>query len=133
MSEENVEIVRLAYERVNAGDIDGFLRFCSTDFEFRDVPELPGSGVFIGHDAVRGWYAKLVDAFEDVRFEAEELTSTTGDSVLLANRATGRGRGSGATVELAFFSVATLQDGKLVKLVSYGEQADALEAAGLQE
>ena len=31
------------------------------DFEFRDLPALPGSGVFIGAGgAVRAWYAKLV-------------------------------------------------------------------------
>jgi ketosteroid isomerase-like protein len=41
MSQKNVEIVRLAYERVNVGDIDGFLRFCTTDFEFRECPSFP--------------------------------------------------------------------------------------------
>jgi ketosteroid isomerase-like protein len=29
--------------------------------------------VFVGHDAIRGWYAQLRDAFEDLRFEVEEL------------------------------------------------------------
>jgi ketosteroid isomerase-like protein len=63
----------------------------------------------------------------------EDLIDTTGDSVLLMNRATGRGRDSGATVELAFFSVATLKDGKLIKLVNYGEHAEARKAVGLRE
>jgi ketosteroid isomerase-like protein len=133
MSEENVEVVRLAYQRVNAGDIDGFLQLCTAAFEFRDVPELPGSGVFVGHDAVRGWYAQLVEAFEDLQFEVDQVTDLGGDSILLLNRATGRGRGSGATVELTFFSVATLRDGKLVNLVSCGDRDEALEAAGLRE
>ena len=133
MSKENVEIVHVAYERLNAGDVDGFLQSCATDFEFRDLPELPGSGVFIGHDAMRGWYAKLVDAFEDLRFEVEEVIDTTGDHVVLVNRATGHGRGSGATVELTFSSVLTLRDGKVIKLIVYSDHADALEAAGLSE
>jgi ketosteroid isomerase-like protein len=133
MSEENVEIVGRAYERLNAGDVDGFLQSCATDFEFRDLPELPGSGVFIGHDAMRGWYATLVDAFEDLRFEVDEFIDTAGDRVVLMNRATGQGRGSGATVELAFSTVLTLRGGKVIKLIVYGDHAEALEAAGLQE
>jgi ketosteroid isomerase-like protein len=133
MSQENVEIVRLAYERLNAGDIDGFLRSCSQDLEFRDLPELPGSGVFIGHDAMRGWYAKLVDAFEDLRFDVEESTDTTDDRVLLKFRATGKGRGSGATVELDFSGVVTVREGKLAKVTIYSDHAEALRAAGLSE
>ena len=128
-----MEILRLAYERLNGGDIDGFLRFCEMDLEFRDLPALPGSGVFIGHDAMRGWYAKLVDAFDDLRFEPEEYIDTTGDRVLVATRATGRGRGSGADVELAFSAVATMKDRKLAKLIVYDDHAEALAAAGLEE
>ena len=31
MSQENVEIVRLAYDRLNAGDLDGFIEFCAPE------------------------------------------------------------------------------------------------------
>ena len=133
MSEENVEIVRRAFERMNAGDIDGFLRFCEMDLEFRDLPALPGSGVFIGHDAMRGWYAKVEEAFENLRFEIEEYIATTSNHVLMPSRAVGRGRGSGADVELAFSAVATMRNGKLAKLIVYEDHAEALEAAGLEE
>ena len=34
MSDENVELVRRAYERFNANDVDGFLALCDTDIEF---------------------------------------------------------------------------------------------------
>ena len=63
----------------------------------------------------------------------EEVIDTTGDHVVLVNRATGHGRGSGATVELTFSSVLTLRDGKVIKLIVYSDHADALEAAGLSE
>jgi ketosteroid isomerase-like protein len=131
MSKENVEIVRLAYERLNGGDIDGFFQLCAKDLEFRDVPELPGSGVFIGQDAFRGWYEKLLDAFEDLRFEAEEFIDTPDDCVVVVNRAIGRGRGSGATVDMRFSTVATLSGGKVIRQIAYSDHADALEAAGL--
>jgi ketosteroid isomerase-like protein len=133
MSEENLEIVRLAYERLNGGDIDGFLDLSAPDIEFRDLPQLPGSGVFIGHDAVRSWYAKLVEAFEALRFEVEGTLEAADDRVVVMNRASGRGRGSGAKVELTFSAVATLDSGKLTKLIVYSDHDEALEAAGLSE
>ncbi len=132
MSQENVEIVRLGYERLNGGDLDGFLQLCATNFEFRDLPALPGSGVFIGHDAFRAWYTKLVDAFEDLRFEPQEFIDA-GDRVVVVHQAAGRGRGSGAEVELHFSNVWTLSDGKAVSAISYDAHTEALEAAGLRE
>ncbi len=132
MSEENVEIVRLGYERLNGGDLDGVLQLCAADFEFRDLPALPGSGVFIGHDAFRAWYAQLNDAFEELRFEPEDFIDA-GDHVVVVNHATGRGMGSGAMVEMHFSNVWTLSDGKIVRQITYSDHAEALEAAGLRE
>ena len=51
MSQENVEIARLAHDRVNAGDLDGFIEFCAPELEFRDLPVLPDAGVHVGHAA----------------------------------------------------------------------------------
>jgi ketosteroid isomerase-like protein len=133
MSQENVEIVRLGMERLNGGDVDGFLQLCITDFEFRDLPALPGSGVFIGHDAFRAWWAQLLDAFEEVRFEAEECIDASGDRVVVVHHGIGRGRGSGADVEMHFSNVWTLSDGQVVSVISYNDHAEALDAAGLRE
>jgi ketosteroid isomerase-like protein len=132
MSQENVEIVRRAYDRFNDGDIDGFLQLCAPEFEFRDIAELPGAGVFIGFEAVRGWWDQLYDAFEDLRFDAEEFIEA-GDRVLVPSCATGRGRSSGAPVVMRFSNVWALGDRKLVTCTAYNDHAEALEAAGLSE
>ena len=127
-----MEIVRLCYERFNDGDVNGFLQLCAPGFEFRDLPALPGSGVYIGHDAYRAWFAQLSDAFDDLGFEVEELIDA-GDQVVVVNRATGSGKGSGAAVNLNFSNVWTLKGGKAVSAFSYDTHAEALEAAGLSE
>jgi ketosteroid isomerase-like protein len=132
MSQENVEIVRRGYERLNSGDVDGFLQLCTPDFEFRDLPELPGSGVFVGHDAYRDWWVRVFDAFEDLRFEAEEFIDAD-DRVVVVVHPVGRGSGSGAEVEMHFSNVWTLSDGMLVRCITYNDHAEALEAAGLRE
>jgi uncharacterized protein len=133
MLDENVGVVRLGYERMSSGDIDGFLQLCAGDFEFSDLPELPGSDVVVGHDAFRAWWAELVDDFEDLRFEAEELIDAGGNRVLAVTRAIGRGRGSRSDVALHSATVWRLSHGKLVSYVAYSDRTKALEAAGLGE
>ena len=133
MSQENVEIVRLAYERLNAANLEGFLELCAPDLEFHDLAELPGSGTYIGHAGFRTWWAQMVDAFEDLCFEPEEFIDAGGELVVLVQRGAGRGRGSGAAVKLPFSTVTTVRDGKSVRHITYSDHADALAAAGLNE
>ncbi len=132
MSQENVEVVRAAHERFNVGDIDGFLELCAPDIEFRDLPSLPGSGVFIGHDAMRAWWAQLYDAFDDLRFDPKDFLDA-GERVVVVYHASARGKGSGALVEMSFSNVWTLSDRAIIRVVSYADHADALEAAGLRD
>jgi ketosteroid isomerase-like protein len=127
-----VELARLAYERYNRGDIDGFLELCEPSFEFRDVPEVPGSGVYIGHDGYRRWHRGMLDAFEDLRFEGIEFIDA-GDQVVVAARGVARGKGSGASVEMDYSNVFKIKEGKIISLRSYNTHAEALEAAGLSE
>ena len=112
MSQQNVEIVRRGYERFNDGDIDGFLEFCAPDLEFRDLPDLPGSRVFIGHGAVRGWWSQPHDAFENLRFDAEEFFIDAGDRVLVPTHGTGCGPAAVLPVELHFSTLWALRHGK---------------------
>src|SRR5436309_14081607 len=91
MWQENVELVRRGFERFNDGDVDGFLQLCDPNVEVRDASELPGARVSTGHDAVRAWYAQLLDAFADLRFEPEEFIDV-GDRVGVVRHARACGR-----------------------------------------
>lgn len=135
MSQQNVETVRLAYERLNSGDIDGWLQLCATDFEFHDLPALPGSDVRIGRDANRAWAVEIRQEFEDLRFEPDQIIDAGGDRVVVECRVVGRGRVSGAELDMFTFltyNVYTLNNGTVVTGVTYDNLAEALEVAGLQ-
>jgi ketosteroid isomerase-like protein len=132
MSQENVEIAKQMYAAFNRGDFDGFFERCSPDFEFQDLPELPGSSVFVGHDAFHAWWAQMLESFDDLRFDAHDFIDA-GERVVAVNHATGRGKGSGAIVEMRMSNVWTLSEGKVVSLVTYRDHSEALEAAGLRE
>ena len=133
MSRRNVETMRLAYERLNSGDIDGFLQLCATDFEFSDLPAAPGSGTHIGHDANRAWLAEMRQAIEDLRFEPDEIIDAGGDRVVVVCRVVGRGKVSGAKLDMLTFNVWTVSNGSIVSCITYDHYAEAVEAAALGE
>lgn len=125
-------MVRRAYERFNAHDVDGFLALCGADIEFRDLPDLPGSGLFEGREGFRAWWSQLVDAFDDLRFDPDDLIAS-GDYVFAVNHATGLGKGSGAKVEMEMYNVWTITGGRITSLDTYADRAEALAVAGLPE
>ena len=74
------------------------------------------------------------EAIEDYRMEPEEFIDAGDDKVLVFSREGGRGRGSGAeVVTQPTAHLWTLRNRKAVRMQSYWERSDALEAAGLQE
>jgi ketosteroid isomerase-like protein len=132
MSRENVEFARRAYGAFNTRDISGWLAMHSADVELHDLPTIPGAAVHRGHAEMRRWADELIETAEDLRFEPQRFIEA-GEFVLVAVRASATGRGSGAPVQMSFFHVFELSDGKIRRLLSYIEEADALQAVGLRK
>jgi ketosteroid isomerase-like protein len=87
---------------------------------------------YAGHEGVRRYLRALADDLEDVHVEPEELIDA-GEHVIVPARLTGRGRLSGAPVELKFALLCSLRGGKIVRIHNYWERAGDLEAVGLAE
>ena len=134
MSEENVEIVRRAYEAYARGDLDAVLEAMDPDVEWAPaIAPLLGVEPVRGKDALRRFLTQqLAEGFDD--FEATPSSiEDLGDAVLVNVRYFGRGRTSGIPVSLEAFSLITLSGGKTVTLRDYETRVAALEAAGLSE
>ena len=132
MSEENVEIVRRSLDALNRGDIDAWLEDIAADAEVHDLPTMPDTPVRRGHDDLRKWTEMMRDVWtEESYYEALEFTDA-GDYVLVPVRAHAWGRGSGAPIEVDFFTVVEVRDGKIQRSWSHFVE-EALEAAGLSE
>ncbi len=134
MSQENVEVMRAAFEAIRDHDGEAFRRLYDPEIEWEDVSGLWGDwgtrrGLSDVRDAFRNWF----EAFEeDVDFELESIADA-GDQVISSVRVRARGRSSGLVVNQLIHFVSTVRGGRAVRIRAYREQAEALEAAGLSE
>ena len=111
MSQENVEVVRVAYEAFARARLGRFMEHYADDVEYR---------VLAG--ASDGFWQQLV-----------ELIDAGGDTVFTAERFGGRARLSGVEADSPNWTVFTIRDGKIASGHEYATREQALEAAGLSE
>src|SRR3954454_13277822 len=76
-----VELVRSQWEAVNRRDLDALMSLCSPDGVYDPSPG--GVGIFEGPAAIRGFLEDWWGAFEELRFELEEVRDL-GNSVVFA-------------------------------------------------
>jgi ketosteroid isomerase-like protein len=132
MSQENVEIVRLNYERVTA-TLRMPPELYHADFEVDATGVGAGVGVTRGLEAAQGFLQEYWETFEHFRVELEEVIHADDEQVVTAVRDGGRIRGSDAETWSHFFHVWRFDRGKITRLSIHIERSRALEAAGLSE
>jgi ketosteroid isomerase-like protein len=133
MSAELANRLRAGIEHFNlTGEIEASA--LASDVEFRQAPSIiDTAGTFQGLDGMRDALHELQEAFEDLRFEPEQiLESATGDLVVFI-RVHGRGKGSGMVLNNEIAWLAAVRHARVARITVYEERQVALEAAGLAE
>jgi ketosteroid isomerase-like protein len=139
MSQENVEAVRRGYDAFNniaSGDWDAYDRwledFADPEVVLIEAPQFTGPREYRGWEGLRQWAKTGWELFEEVSYQPEEFIDA-GDEVVVVAHVSGRGRGSGASVDMPLFQVFTLEHGKSLRIRAFFSKDEALEAAGLSE
>jgi ketosteroid isomerase-like protein len=132
MSQENVEAVWRALDAYGREGLDGYLRYLHPEIEWTTTDAWIERATHRGHEGVRRYLGTIEEEFENVRVEPVEVIDA-GEQVVSSVRISGRGKGSGAPVELTLISVGWMRDGMAYRLRNYRDMAAALEAAGLSE
>jgi ketosteroid isomerase-like protein len=134
VTQENVEVVRRAWEAWKRRDIDGLFALYDPEIvwdmsHYDDVI----SGVFRGHEGVRRFFRQWLEPFETYHAHAENFIDA-GDSVVVEVRQGGRGKASKAHVEMpVYWQVYNIRNGLVMRVEPYKVKAEAYEAAGLAE
>jgi ketosteroid isomerase-like protein len=133
MSQENVELVRSAFEALNRGDIEGVVAALAPDFEYVASGAIPGvRGVWRGLERYRSFLEAFMDEFEDLHVQIHDVTEA-GDQVLVSVTLRVRDKKSEAKVGWNASVLWTVRDRKIVRGQGFTSMEEALEAAGLSE
>jgi ketosteroid isomerase-like protein len=124
---DDVEIIRIAYEALNNGDIEGAMAALDEDAEWTEHSDIPEAGVYRGREAIRAFLMQFLESWQQFHQETEELIA--GEScVLIMLRSRQRGKGSGIDVEAKYAHLWTMKDGRGVRVDAYFDRNEALRA-----
>jgi ketosteroid isomerase-like protein len=133
MSEENVEIIRRAYEALASGGTEAFLEYIHPEFEGTTPPHLGAEpDTYRGHSGVWRYFDSFSEAMDDIRLTGHTFHDV-GDHVVVEMTLEARGKTTRIDVGQRLFQVWEIRDGKAVKLENFATLDEALEAAGLSE
>ena len=132
MSQENVENARRGIDAWNRGDLDEWLAGFAPEGELHTTGRFADQGVYRGRAGLRRYWAEIRGDMEEVSLSVSEMRAI-GDKVLYAVTGRGRGKRSGVPVERPMWLVTTFRDGPAVRVETYLDPSEALEAAGLSE
>ena len=132
MSQENVEIVRRAFDAFVARDVEAWVECHDESAEFLWPRNVIEGGSYRGHDGLRRAFADAFETWEDIRFDLEAIRDVD-DLVVLLGRATNVGKGEAPTVEYPAGYLLRVRTGRIVYFRPYQSHREALEAAGLSE
>jgi ketosteroid isomerase-like protein len=127
--------LRQAYAAANRRDFDLVLVGWDPGSEYRPSGDLlpPDlEAVFHGHDGMRKLWRYWLDAFEDIRWDPEEVLDL-GDKLLVTAQQRGHGSGSGVAVSEPVFQLFTFRRGLVARQEDFLDRSKALEAAGVRE
>ena len=135
MSQDNVEIVKVAYEVFARAGLDRFMEHFTDNVEYRVLAGADDliHGPIHGKDAVRAWLQDWIDMFDGFWMELVELIDAGGGTVFTAERYGGRARLSGVETDSPNWTVFTIRNGKIARAREYEAREQALEAVGLSE
>ena len=131
MSEENVELVRKVIQIWNADPSNPPYEYLDSEIEWETRwPGLPR--YFYGHEGVKEWVDRVLEPMQ-INLDLIEVRSVDDKTVLAEYRARGVGRGSGVPTEMPIFDLYSIRNGMVYRRRTFYTEAEALEAAGLDE
>jgi ketosteroid isomerase-like protein len=131
MSQENVEIVKAAFEAWNAGDMDALRDLCDPHVVVRTAVGSLQEEPNVGRESVMRGFGRMRETWDADGAETITDFIDAGDRVVV--RFIWHGTGHGPAFGLEVTAVYTLRRGKFFLVEYFRDHAGALEAAGLRE
>jgi hypothetical protein len=115
VEQDNLAVVRGAYDRYYAGDLDGFFAVFADDVELHEADSLPYGGVYKGIESFKKGIGIMFDAWRDLHFDIEQFTAG-GELVIIYMQLRATGKTTGKTFSFPVAEVWRLCEGKVVEM-----------------
>jgi ketosteroid isomerase-like protein len=133
MSQENVEIVRGAYERfATTGQLDADIATPDFVWDMSNFHGWPEKQFYDGVEGAQTFLGEWRAAWEEWTLEVDAFHDA-GEKVVALVRQCGRSKTAGMPVEMYFAQVWTVRAGKEARMEMYSDPPEALKAVGLAE
>jgi ketosteroid isomerase-like protein len=132
MSVENVETYWRALDAANRRDMDALVREFDPDVEWHSAVVGMGAEVYRGAEGVRELFRDGDENLANLVNEVSEVRDL-GDRILALGRLRARGQESGVETEVSFNQLVDFKNGKVIRLRTFLDRQEALEAAGLSD
>jgi ketosteroid isomerase-like protein len=133
VAEENIELVRRAFEAFSRRDLEALLELVHPDGEFvAPTGSIAGRGTpYRGHDGMRQYFEDVARIWEELEVIPHEFREV-GNQVVALGRVYGRGL-DGLLVDSPTGWVWTIEGDKIVRGEVFTSRQEALDAVGLRK
>ena len=123
------DVVRQAYEALNARDIEGLLALLHEDVEWVNAPDAVEPGTRRGHDGFRTAVENVWATFGDLTYALGAIEEV-GPRVLVQANLRAAGRAGRTEVREQRHHVWTVRADRIARFEWFNSRAEALAAAG---
>ncbi len=130
MSEqENTQLIQAAYDKFNAGDIDGLLGMIAEDVEWvlPDMSGVPFAGIRHGRANVAAFFKSILENEEPKSFDIHGMIAQ-GDRVAVFGHYTWQVKATGRSRAGDYVHIWTVAGGTITRLQEYTDTAAAVAA-----
>ena len=134
MSRENVEVLRRGLEAWNRGDLEAMLEALDPEVEMTPVIAQLVEGGDVVYRGIPGARRFWEDWRIGWNFQFGDLDlRDAGDTVVMITQVSVTSAASGLDLDTPMAALCEFRNGRLIRMTSYLDPAEALEAVGLQE
>src|SRR5215207_3409465 len=119
MSQENVALVRRAFEAFNARDVDGLVSMAAEDSEWLPFRAQLEGIVYRGHEGIRQFVSDMDEDWEAFRIDPLEFHDSR-ERVAVIGRVSALGQ-SGVEIDSVAGFVFELQRGRIRRIISHSD------------
>jgi ketosteroid isomerase-like protein len=134
---ENLEVTLRGFDAFSRRDLDESLAEMHPEVEWHvafRMPDLPpDKDIYRGHQEVRELWESLLEVWDSLAIEVEEVLEDRDDLLVLRTRFTGRSTRHGVDIERVVYYVMEVRERTLRRVRPFESKAEALEAAGVDE